>query len=121
MLVPAPSAIQHPLFMANIPGFNHGEPVDSLDFVADREYLEAAIRDMSPDGPALADLLATSWERQFFEQALRNRRINAEYVRLRLPDGIDCETLRGQLEAFLAGNVDMVGESKIVELQMQLE
>lgn len=83
-VVPAPSAIQHPLFIANIPGINNDNVPQALDLSEDRAYLEDSIRGL-PYGNAssVADLLADSFERQFFELSLRNKKVNTEYVKLR--------------------------------------
>lgn len=126
--VPAPAAIHHPLFIANIPGFYTGVP-ETMDFAPDRAYLEAAIRKLSssPERDSanhIADLLASSFERQFFEMALRNRRINDEYVRLRLlgeKNGeVDKKALRDELEEFLVRNGDLRGHVAVVELERRL-
>ncbi|KAL9533211.1 hypothetical protein SMMN14_03460 [Sphaerulina musiva] len=126
--VPAPAAIHHPLFIANIPGFYTGVP-ETMDFVPDRAYLEAAIRKLSSSSERdsahyIADLLASSFERQFFEMALRNRRINDEYVRLRLlgeKNGeVDKKALRDELEEFLVRNGDLRGNVAVVELERRL-
>lgn len=134
--VPAPAAIHHPLFIANIPGFYTGVP-ETMDFAPDRAYLEAAIRKLSSSSSSsspssserdsanhIADLLASSFERQFFEMALRNRRINDEYVRLRLlgeKNGeVDKKALRDELEEFLVRNGDLRGHVAVVELERRL-
>lgn len=126
--VPAPAAIHHPLFIANIPGFYTGVP-ENMDFAPDRAYLEAAIRKLSSSSERdsanhIADLLASSFERQFFEMALRNRRINDEYVRLRLlgeKNGeVDKRALRDELEEFLVRNGDLRGHVAVVELERRL-
>lgn len=126
--VPAPAAIHHPLFIANIPGFYTGVP-ETMDFAPDRAYLEAAIRKLSSSSERdsanhIADLLASSFERQFFEMALRNRRINDEYVRLRLlggnPGEVDKKALRDELEEFLVRNGDLRGHVAVVELERRL-
>jgi hypothetical protein len=83
-VVPAPSAIQHPLFIANIPGINNDNVPEALDLSEDRAYLEDSIRRVSfENGSSVADLLADSFERQFFELSLRNKKVNTEYVKLR--------------------------------------
>lgn len=126
--VPAPAAIHHPLFIANIPGFYTGVP-ETMDFAPDRAYLEAAIRKLSSSSERdsanhIADLLASSFERQFFEMALRNRRINDEYVRLRLLGEknreVDKKALRDELEEFLVRNGDLRGHVAVVELERRL-
>lgn len=108
-----------------------------MDFAPDRAYLEAAIRKLSSSSSSsssssperdsanhIADLLASSFERQFFEMALRNRRINDEYVRLRLlgeKNGeVDKKALRDELEEFLVRNGDLRGHVAVVELERRL-
>lgn len=83
-VVPAASAIQHPLFIANIPGINNDNIPEASDLSEDRAYLENSIRRLSfGNGSSVADLLADSFERQFFELSLRNKKVNIEYVKLR--------------------------------------
>lgn len=100
-----------------------------MDFAPDRAYLEAAIRKLSSSSERdsanhIADLLASSFERQFFEMALRNRRINDEYVRLRLLGEknreVDKKALRDELEEFLVRNGDLRGHVAVVELERRL-
>jgi hypothetical protein len=82
-IVPAPIAVQHPLFISNIPGYLNRVPKD-MDFAEDRAYLVEAMRKLSTDASNVADLLSSSFERQFFELSLRNRHVNNEYFELRL-------------------------------------
>lgn len=101
-----------------------------MDFAPDRAYLEAAIRKLSSSSSErdsanhIADLLASSFERQFFEMALRNRRINDEYVRLRLlgeKNGeVEKKALRDELEEFLVRNGDLRGHVAVVKLERRL-
>jgi hypothetical protein len=106
-LVPAPAAVHHPLFIVGIPGYRIAAP-GGTDFAEDRLYLESAIRKQCPDAGGIADLLASSFERQFFEMALRNKRISQEYARLRLgPTKCGKEALSKQLDEFLLRNKKM--------------
>lgn len=122
--VPAPAAIQPPLFIANVPGFRNDNVPEDMNFAEDRAYLEAAIRRVSTPEAAtvIADLLATSTERQFFEMSLRNKRINEEYIRLRVgnADVVDKKMMIGQLESFLMANEDLSRHASIVELRRNL-
>nr|POE54899.1 hypothetical protein CFP56_64572 [Quercus suber] len=116
-LVPTPAAIQFPVFMANIPGFLDADISASTDFINDRLYLEQRMRGMSPDGEMIADMLSNSCEREFFEMSLRNKRINAEYIRLNAGDGsFDQTTLGSQLEEFLLKNPDMIDDDAVIPL-----
>ncbi|KAE9377630.1 hypothetical protein N431DRAFT_541317 [Stipitochalara longipes BDJ] len=78
---PAPSAIQHPLFIADIPGWLNDDVPKEMTFEEDRAYLEHVIGklDASSENPGrIEHLLRTSFERQFLEMSLRNRKINDE-------------------------------------------
>jgi hypothetical protein len=68
--------------MAGILGYRTAVP-EGTDLTEDRLYLESVIRKQSADTTVIADLLASSGERQLFEMSLRNKRISQEYVRLR--------------------------------------
>ncbi|RDL37245.1 uncharacterized protein BP5553_04678 [Venustampulla echinocandica] len=77
--MPAPSAIHHPLFIADIPGWLNDDVPEGMTFEEDRSYLEHAIKklDVSSEHPGqIEHLLRTSFERQFLEMSLRNREIN---------------------------------------------
>lgn len=119
--VPAPAAIHPPLFIANIPGFHNDDIPEDMDFVEDRAYLEAAIRRLSKGADNIADLLASSSGRQFFELSLRNKQINKEYIRRRLGNAeFDKKTMCVQLNMFLLANVDMESHTTVVELRSKL-
>lgn len=119
--VPNPAAIQYPLFIAGIPGFRNDDVPEDKDFADDRAYLVDAIRKLCVGAGRFADLLDSSWERQFFELSLRNKRINEEYIRLRL-GGADFDTgaLGDQLDEFVSANREMGNDSAIIELRRQL-
>ncbi|KND92519.1 hypothetical protein TOPH_02771 [Tolypocladium ophioglossoides CBS 100239] len=92
--VPLPTAIQHPLFLADIPGWLNDVP-KGMTFQDDRAYLERAVQGRvdnmnSPDAKCIPVLLSSSFERQFFEMALRNRAINVEYTTRRM-SGVDLD------------------------------
>ncbi|KAF2211848.1 hypothetical protein CERZMDRAFT_85234 [Cercospora zeae-maydis SCOH1-5] len=85
--VPIPAAVQHPAFIADIPGWCNDNVPPDMTFEDDRTYLEGAIRKLATESASyrmLPNLLGTSRERQFFELSLRNKRINEQYVKLRL-------------------------------------
>ncbi|KAK3045707.1 hypothetical protein LTR09_012741 [Extremus antarcticus] len=119
--VPAPAAIQHPLFIADVPGLLHDNIPEGMTFADDRVYLEGAIRQQSADASHIADLLANSHERQFFELSLRNKRINKEYIRLRLgAEEFDRVAARKQFDDFLMKNTWMENHYAAKELRWQL-
>jgi len=119
--VPAPAAVQHPVFMADIPGYRLGDVPEGMEFADDRGYLESAMRKVSPDAGDVADLLATSFERQFLELSLRNKKINEQYVRLRLGDAeIDKAALNAHLDQFLLTNMGMEAHPTILDMREQL-
>ena len=110
-LAPAPSTVQHPLFLAGIPGWRNDVPA-GMTFEDDRAYLEQAIGKLEArrGRPGRIEyLLRTSFERQFFELSLHNRRCNEEYIRTRFDDaewGKDV-ALR-QLDDFLSANDESI-------------
>ncbi|GAB7337493.1 hypothetical protein MBLNU457_g2822t1 [Dothideomycetes sp. NU457] len=113
--VPAPAAIHHPLFIADIPGWiNDGVPED-MKFHNDRLYLENAVRKLSTDDSTIADLLASSQDRQFLEMSLRNKRINEEYIKADHRK-YDPQELKAQLDDFLAANLEFATEPQIMKL-----
>ncbi|KAG8627928.1 hypothetical protein KVT40_003801 [Elsinoe batatas] len=96
-VVPAGSAVHHPLFIADIPGWVNDGVDQGESFHDDRAYLENAIAvhgRQSPHADALRRLLETSHERQFFELSLRNKRINKEYVKKARLSRIESENSR---------------------------
>lgn len=119
-IVPAASAIQYPLFIADIPGWhNDGIPPGML-FEEDRAYLEHAIKKLEgSDGP-IATLLETSYERQFFELSLHNSRINDEYVEQRLQGKMQKDAVLQQLEEFLSTHESMCRLSTVLDVRAQL-
>ncbi|KAM3422718.1 hypothetical protein BST61_g203 [Cercospora zeina] len=119
--VPTPAAVHYPLFVANIPGFCNDTVPEDMNFADDRMYLVSAIRKLSRGAGRLADLLASSWERQFFELSLRNKRINEEYIRLRF-DGVeyDEKALGDQLDGFVSANKEAGNSPAFIKLRRQL-
>ena len=92
-----------------------------MSFAEDRAYLEASIREMCGDDGDVADLLATSPERQFFELSLRNKRVNDEYIRMRC-DSIAASknVLSSELEAFFRKHTEMTNHPTLTKLRTQL-
>lgn len=121
-IVPSPAAVQHPLFIADIPGWRNDGVIEGMTFEEDREYLEGAMRDIaarsdSPIAQQVVTLLATSFERQFFELSLRNKVINEEYVRQRLKNRkFDDNVVLRQLEDFLLSYEAMRGSPTVLDL-----
>jgi hypothetical protein len=123
--VPAPSAIQHPLFIADIPGWLNDDVPEEMTFEEDRAYLEHAIGklDDSSENPGrIEHLLRTSFERQFLEMSLRNRKINVEYVqRISKHDALlDKDAALEQLEDFLSVNESMRAIPAVLNLRSRL-
>lgn len=106
--------------MAGIPGYRTATP-EGVDLAKDRLYLESAVGEQSPEGSGFSDLLASSCERQFFEMALRNKRINLAHITLRW-EATACskETLHKQLDDFLVRNKGMKAHSAVEKLQDHL-
>lgn len=91
-------------------------------FEEDRAYLEHAIGklDVSSEYPGrIKYLLRTSFERQFLEMSLRNRKINNEYVQRIFKDDItlDKNAALEQLEDFLSVNESMRGLPTVLNLR----
>lgn len=120
---PAPAVIQHPLFLADIPGWRSNAP-ESMTFEEDRAYLEHAIGKLdarlgSPH--RMAYLLRTSFERQFFELSLHNRRVNEQYIKRRYdPRGLSTKSALQQLDDFLSAHESMKALPGVVELRDSL-
>lgn len=117
-VVPAPSAIQHPLFIANIPGINNDNVPEALDLSEDRAYLEDSIRRLSfGNDSSVADLLADSYERQFFELSLRNKKVNTEYIKLRgETNSLGARDLCDELQKAFVENPDWADVPALTEL-----
>lgn len=119
-IVPAPAAVQHPLFIADIPGWRNYGVSQAMTFKYDRTYLEHAIRQIEGgDGP-IASLLESSRERQFFEMSLHNSRINAEYIEQRLQCEISRVAALEELEDFLSAHDTMRSLPNVLHLRAQL-
>lgn len=122
-VVPLPAAVQHPMFIAGVPGWNNDSVSRDMTFEQDRRYLEAALRKMSTESKLagatqISDLLANSFERQFFQMSLRNRQINKEWTDK--DAGVDSKTALEQLDAFLASDPSMTQNEGVQELRRRL-
>ena len=120
-LSPVPSAIQYPLFIIDIPGQLNDNVPKGIIFKEDYVYLESMIRklDINSKYPSqIKYLLRTSFERQFIELSLHNRKINEEYIKKRLRvTKPNKEKVLEQLEDFLKRNNDLRGINYILDLQ----
>ena len=119
---PAPSAIQHPLFIADIPGWLNDDVPEEMTFEEDRAYLEHAIGklDASSKYPGrIKHLLQTLFKRQFLEISLRNRKINDKYVQRIFKDNttLNKNAALEQLEDFLSVNESMRGLPTVLNLR----
>ncbi|CAG9990153.1 unnamed protein product [Clonostachys byssicola] len=105
--VPMPAAIHHPLFIADIPGWQKAVP-ENMKFAKDRKYLQNAIAKIAgnsnhPDAQNISRLLSNCFERQFFELSLRSKLTNEHYIETRIKGSmVEKVVLQKQLGAFLA-------------------
>lgn len=123
-VVPAGSAIQHPLSIADIPGWVNDGRAGGETFEEDRLYLEQIIESLHDEptvGTKLRRLLETSHDRQFLELSLRNKRINAEYGERILPQtSIQQSTLQLALDGFLSRHEEMKSDHDILRIHQDL-
>lgn len=125
-IVPIPAAVQHPMFIADIPGWRNDDVPDDMTFQEDREVLEQevsrlAARSTSSTAQRIPELLSSSYERHFFERSLRNKLVNDKYIRLRpTPDVVDKTRAANELESFLATYPDLRSHPGVSKLQTQL-
>lgn len=119
-VAPAASAIQHPLFIADIPGWRNDGVPEGMTFEDDRAYLEHAIRKLEDNAGPIATMLESSRERQFFELSLCNSRINHEYVEQRLQGCLQKVALLNELENFLSLHESMRSIPKVLSIRAQL-
>ncbi len=95
-----------------------------MTFEADRAYLEGAIGklDNASSHPVQFEFfLRTSFERQFVEMSLHNRKINQEYIKRRLTDARpNTNKAIEQLEDFLEKNEEMRHVDAMLELRRSL-
>lgn len=114
-----------PPFIADVPGWSNDIP-EGITFGDNQIYLERAVHKLAserPDlkGPWIADLLTTSFERQFFELSLRNKQINGYYIDTRVRStSLDKGLIKEQLEAFLSANPKLREAPDILKLHRRL-
>lgn len=96
-----------------------------MTFEEDRAYLERAIGKLeagSGNPGRIEYLLHTSFERQFFELSLHNRRCNGEYIRTRVNDAEwSKEVALWQLDDFLSANRSIRAYPTVLALREGLE
>lgn len=95
-----------------------------MTFEEDRAYLENAIGKLDA-GPQtfgrIEHLLRTSFERQFFELSLHNRRINEKYIQQRFKDiKSNRDAALKQLEDFLSVNDSMRALPAVLDVRGRL-
>ena len=91
-----------------------------MTFEEDREYLEQQIGKLDASG-RVEHLLRTSFERQFFELSLHNRRINEQYIKRRFdPTKWSMREAFNQLDDFLSTHEPYRDLSAVDELQNRL-
>ena len=123
-LSPAPSAIHHPLFFADISGWRNDDVPEGMTFEEDQAYLEYAtgLLDARLESPLqLQDLLRTSFERQFLELPLHNQRVNEQYIKRRFnPRRWSRKSALDQLDDFLSTHESMYALPAVLELRKTL-
>lgn len=96
-----------------------------MTFEEDRAYLERAIGRLeagSGNPGRIEYLLRTSFERQFFELSLHNRRCNDEYIRTRFSDAKWSKELAlCQLDDFLSADESVRTHPAVLSLREGLE
>jgi hypothetical protein len=124
-LAPTPSVIQHPLFIADIPGWLNDDVPRDMTFEEDRAYLEDAIGKLEAGSRStgrVEHLLRTSFDRQFFELSLHNRRINNEYIQRRLKGtSLNRDAALKELEDFLSVNESMRTLPAVLDLRRRID
>ncbi|KAL5935454.1 hypothetical protein ACKVV7_000208 [Pyricularia oryzae] len=125
-MVPLAAAVQHPLFIADIPGWRNDNVPLGMTFEDDRNELEriiytASLSSSLPTAKEIPNLLHTSRERQFFEMSLRNKRINAEFTLVKLvPNRINKTLAVQNLVEFLELNPDLQSNLNVRKLESNL-
>ncbi|VUC34848.1 unnamed protein product [Clonostachys rosea] len=123
--VPMPAAIHHPLFIADIPGWQNAVP-ENMTFEKGRTYLHNAIAKIAgksnhPDAQSTSRLLANCFERQFFELSLRSKLTNEHYIEKRIKGSmIEKIALQKQLGAFLTIYTRLRTNPTILALQERM-
>ncbi|CAH0043521.1 unnamed protein product, partial [Clonostachys solani] len=123
--VPMPASIHHPLFIADIPGWQNAVP-ENMTFEKDRKYLQNAIAKIAgksnhPDAQSISRLLSNCFERQFFELSLRSKLTNEHYIETRIKGSmVEKLVLQKQLGAFLAIYTGLRTNPTILALQERM-
>ena len=124
--VPLPCAVQHPLFIADIPGWVNDVP-EGMTFHDDRLYLERAVQAQvgkldCPKAQDIPALLSSSSNRQFFELGLINKAINRQYIDSHFLGIVGAEqtVLLRQLEEVLLANPEWKKENEVLGLCSRL-
>ena len=92
-----------------------------MTFEEDRAYLENAIGNLGNGADSIRALLQTSFERQFMELSLHNRRINQEYITRRLlGKEFDQKKTLEELDDFLEKNPNMRDADGVEKLRGHL-
>ncbi|KAG6040383.1 hypothetical protein E4U41_000704 [Claviceps citrina] len=124
--LPMPAAVHYPLFIADIPGWLNDIP-DGKTFEEDRAYFEMTLRKLAAAGPypnhlEITSLLQSSFERQFFELALRNKKINSCYIDMKINNQpLGKTALKEELEAFLCTDPMLREDPRVLELWSRLD
>lgn len=124
LILPLPAVVNHPLFIADIPGWNNDGVSEGTTFEKDRHFLEEEIRKLSaastlPHASHIPELLESSYERQTFELSLRNKKINEEWARR--DDGVADSVALEHLESFLVSDPAMESNDKLQALRKSLQ
>lgn len=111
--------MQHPLFLANIPGWFEDVP-DDMTFEDDRAYLEGVIDrlDVASGNPRkIGQMLRESYERQFLQMSLHNRSVNSQYSQRDIRRYYGETDRLQELESFLVCNNDLRAYDCVQRLQ----
>ncbi|KAJ0160434.1 hypothetical protein CTA2_7971 [Colletotrichum tanaceti] len=125
-VIPLPSAVQHPMFMADIPGWRNDDVPGGMTFRDDRKSLEHEMRRLAatstkPAARRIPGLLSTSYERHFLELSLPNKRVNREYIRLQLASNPFSKAQAAeQLRGFLDDYPDIQRSPAVTEFSNKL-
>ncbi|KAJ6019504.1 hypothetical protein N7522_001571 [Penicillium canescens] len=104
-VAPLPAIINHPWFIADIPGWNNDGVANGESFKEDRTYLENAIKkkELSRHLPlTVSTLLSDSGTRLFFQSAFHFRDIHEKFVKMHCPrTEKNIKSARSQLDTVL--------------------
>ncbi|KAG5981429.1 hypothetical protein E4U55_002962 [Claviceps digitariae] len=126
LYLPMPAVVHYPLFIANIPGWMTDAPA-GMTFEEDRAFLESTVSKLAAEAhhsnaSGITDLLKSSFERQFLELSLRNKRINRCYIDMKIKNALfEKAVIREQLVAFLSIHPELQEDPRISELSLRLE